>query len=101
MTARSIEKKIGNIALGASKKEVSEKLGKPLFLANISHHGQKIDVLGYELGNYWYHETHFFVFQDDALIAEPETALDLLKFLSQLHILQDVKFFDLEDQSAP
>ncbi len=97
-TSYRIDKKLEDLSLGASREEVTRKLGTPIFLIDIPHEKNKVEVLGYDMGNYWYHEAKLFVFKNDVLMGMPENTYELLKFLTSMHVFEGLRFFDVQDK---
>ena len=67
-TSSYIDKKLNKIPAGTSKKEIYLEMGQPYFRINLAASGEPIEVLGYDLGNYWYHEPCMLVVRDDRLV---------------------------------
>jgi hypothetical protein len=92
-TSSMIERKMEKISLGQNKNQVTGILGSPQYLIEILHESNKFEILGYELGHYWYNESDWFLFKDNRLIAIPENQFELMKMLSNFGILKDASFY--------
>lgn len=95
-----INRKLNNTPLGSSKQQVQASFGNPIY--RIKYPQEKssmIEVWGYEVGNYWYHESLTLFFKDEQFIGIPRKTYDLLFFMKQLGLV-DARTVFLERQSA-
>jgi hypothetical protein len=93
-TSYMIDKKLDPLVLGSSKEEVTRQLGSPIFLVELAHEDSTIEILGYDLGNYWYNESRLFLFKNDVLVGRPDNSFELMKLLSQMRVMGPARFFD-------
>lgn len=97
-TSHFIEDKIQSLPPKASKEEVAATLGRPLFLFSSNRFHDKMEMMGYEFGNYWYHESRVFVFRNDRLVGNSETQQDLLKLLYDMQFLKKGEMFEMQEK---
>ena len=94
VTSSMVERKMGKLSAGDTKAQAAEKLGASHALAVFPRGADKFEILIYEFGDFWYHESKFLLFKNDHLIAAQEDAVDLLRFLSSVDVIQSAQFFD-------
>ncbi len=92
-TSAWINKKIASIPEGASKSEATAKLAiPPDYLATFPRGKDRIEVLGFDLGHYWYHEVRLLIFKNDRLVLKVDDFLDLMQYLYDLRIIDEASF---------
>ena len=98
-TSAWIDKKVEKISLGSSKQKIVSEFGSPNFFVVIEEHRQRIEILGYEIGNYWYHEPRLLILREGQLVYTTREYYDLLKYLHELKVIGHARFFDKRDDT--
>lgn len=109
-TSSWIERKLERLPPGVSDQNVRAEMGEPVFrirawereeVLPAGRARRQVDIWGYEVGHYWYHETCFFFFRQGRLIGAPRDPYDLLKMLHALKLMPDASFWRIGMPPAP
>jgi hypothetical protein len=97
-----INSKLNNTPLGSSREQVQDSFGNPIYRIKYPQGNSLIEVWGYEVGNYWYHESLTVFFKDGQFIGIPRKTYDLLVFMHELGLVDPRSQFvnTFERQSA-
>jgi hypothetical protein len=87
-----INRKLDNIPMGSSKELVAQRFGNPIYRIKFPE-ASHVEIWGYDLGHYWYHESITMFFKEGMFIGVPRTPYDLMALMRQLRLVDPAAQF--------
>jgi hypothetical protein len=83
-TSSWINRKLDRTPAGSSQEEVLKHFGRPIYQIKFP---DAVEIWGYDLGHYWYHEMLPFFFRDGRFIGVPRSSYELFVFMHQHRLI--------------